>query len=254
MPCASPPPPEPSVSFWGNKKFRIPGHLWELGGKGMWQLSDGVRSAVLHEPPASGVRRDWQEHLGAFCVCRCVSGALDRGSSAFACSGSGLCGSFPGPGLPLGSAPSPAPAPAPGPGARICAAAPPLLLTFALTPHSTPGVGPLCSGVRCLVLGLQLTWGQGVRAEACPPAPAVDVGLMCQEVSADFCRKGAAHCDSHCDSASTGHHCPHPEVNTQEGPAASRSPGRASHPIDLPVIMCRSGTLRPQEEHQLAQV
>lgn len=251
MPPASPPPPEPSASFWGNQKFRLQGHLWELGGKGMWQLTDGVRSPVLHEPPASGVLRDWQEHLGAFCICTCVSGALDRSSGAFVCSGSGLCGSFPGPGLPLGSAPSTAPAP--GPGARICAAVPPPLLTFALTPHSTPGVGPSCSRVRWLVLGLQLTWGRGGRAEACPPAPAVDVGLICQVLSADFCRKGAVHCDSHCDSVATATIVPTLKSTHSRGPQPA-GPGRASHPVALPVIMCRSGTRRPQEEHQLAQV
>lgn len=147
MPCASLPPPEPSASFWGNKMFWLQGHLWELGGKGIWQVSDGVRSPVLHEPPASGVLRDCREHLGAFCVCRCVSGALDGSSSAFACSGSGLCGSFPGPGLPMGSAPAPAPAPAPG--AHICAAAPPLLRTFALTPHTVSDRRAHGSGGSC---------------------------------------------------------------------------------------------------------
>lgn len=99
----------------------------------------------------------------------------------------------------------------------------PLLWTLARTPPAAAdhgagwagGLGGVCSW----------PWGWGRRAEACPPALAGNVGLVCWQLFGDLYIKGAPHYDS----GAPPHHCPHPTL-AWPVPSQPAGSGRASHP------------------------
>lgn len=75
--------------------------------------------------------------------------------------------------------------------------------------------------------------GVGAGEEACLPAVAVIVGLVCPQLFGDLYIKGSPHWDLAAPPSTL--HCPHPLRATQSRVPQPAGPRRASHPLALPM-------------------